>query len=254
MKQIEEQFTLDDLSGYLYFLNYDIIYGYPIEIYQINEDGSLGNVNVVEFPDLPLTPNTVSVDYDRNLLYLSDTFVQGDRFLVKYYTSGRTNPFKLTKDIYIETLRVMKRLSHRIIDGLYFYQTEHDNQYIVRLARGSVSFNNVYLVVDEKILDFKKIPLPTVLDKYMCYLFYISQDTISSYFDLQSYTLRNVDMITSYMYSDKLNAISEVNSKLFGDMGYDPDNVIVIGYILAKLTEDGRFEKWFMYRPEYRTI
>jgi len=254
MKVIEEKFRLDDLSGYIYFLNYDIIYGYPVEIYKIEEDGSKIPITILEYPDLPLSPNTISIDYDRNLLFLSDNFYEGDEFIIKYYTSGRENPFKITKDLYLETMKLIKKLNHRIVDGLYFYNLPHDNEYVVRLSRGSIIFNGLYMAVDEIIIDFKKIPLPTVMNKYVCHLIYISQDTISSYFDLQRYTLRNVDIISSYMYSDKKTAITEVNNKLFNDMDYDFDTVIIVGYILTTFTPDGRFEKWYMYRDSYRTF
>jgi len=252
MKHLTEKFQLDDISGYLYFLNYDVLYGFPVEVYKEDEDGEYIPLTVYEYPDLPLQPNSVSVDYNRNLLILSDNFTEGDKFIVKYYTNGRENPFKITKDIYVETLRLQKKLSHRIVDGLYFYNEEHDNQYIVRVSRGSIAFNGIFMVVDEIILDLRKYSLPTVVDKYVAHLVFISPETISSYFDLQRYTLRNLDVISSYMYSDKKTAISEVNRKLFSDMDYDYDTVIIVGYILTKLTLDGRFEKWFMYDSYFR--
>ena len=200
-----------------------------------------------------LKTNQFVVDEDTNAIIVN-LALAGKKVIINYYSDGQINPFYASSNLHTFISKVLKWTSNRIVDGLYVYwdYDDCDDQPIKHIKSGSFVYNGLYHIYRGGVFDIRSYAPPTVVNMIRGYQLFINDEILESHLDNRINILNEVGILTSDDQHDHLDAAKlDVMNKYKRIYTSDPLNIC---YAYCLLNQERKYEFWFEYPPEQRTL
>ena len=246
---------IETVESAIIYLRYVVDITSVVDVWVINPitlefEYPLHRVNSVS---TALQPDQFVVDEDSNAILLNLT-LRGKKIAITYYSDGSINPFYASSNLHTFIAKVLKWTANRIVDGLYIYwdYNECNDSPLKHIKEGSFVYNGLYHIYQGGVFDVRQWAPPTVVNMIRGYRFFINDELIQTRLNRQTNILQEVGILTSDEQHETFDAAKlDVMTKYERIYKSQPLD-ICFAYIL--LDQNQKFQFWFEYPPEQRTL